>query len=988
MIQQGKTEVDRQAPAAREAGMHTWHEVAAGVAVLALAAFFRLYRIDALPPGLYVDEAHNGLDALRILDGARPIYLTANQGREPLYSYLQALFCGLFGPTTLSLRLTSVFIGLATVAATYVFVRSLPLRSAARVGLLTGTVMALTFWHVHYSRYGIRAILVPLLALLACTFFWRGLMANSRRQVADRSLAIRYWLSAISFWLFAMAGIFLAAGAYTHPSGRLVPLILIGFTVYRAVADRRHAWRAVTGLVLAGLVAAILFLPLARYYAQHPEAFTKHTAQVSIFGNEFVEGSPARTLVLNVLRVAGMFVWRGDLAWNQNLAGRPVFDPVMAAFFLAGVIWLVAALVRPRLDPRERDVAVFMGLWLGVMLSASIFSGNAPHFTRAIGALPAIVFLPAIALDRAWAWLDVRRATMPVLRDRWAGALIAAIVAVSGIWTYHDYFDVYANRPEIYQAWDGEQVDMARYLNSVAPDHQIYLLSAFLRHAPMRFLTREWTRSSLRATEGLVLPGQQIGRDVLYVLVPWEKEEVAAVANLLGPVADRQEITGSQGQPLLTIFRLPVSRLPDSDGRLPPPLAPQHPTRIQFGGQIELLGFNDEREIVAGDYPTLTLYWRRLQPLRENYTMFAHVVDATGTLWGQHDKEPLATGYPTGAWEAGDIVIDRLRPVISTCAPPGIYRLRVGIYERQSGQHLPVANTGSRQVELGALTVLPGKGLDLDEVQPQHPVTADLSPSLSLLGYDAGPAAASGQGLGELRPGDPLTLNLYWHVRAPLAGNTMFALRLRAADERLEELWRGMPQTSTATWPPGRAICDHRPLRLPPSLPAGRYTVEVAQDEAVAVLGELTVLDQARQFTSPNPQHLLRADLGDSIRLVGYDLAGLQLTLYWQARGPTKQPYTVFVHLLDSGGRVRAQQDNQPVAGRRPTTGWATGEYIADPYTLSLPPDAGPGPYQVEIGMYDPATGTRLPAFDTHGQRLAGDRIFLSRLEVQPATEP
>ncbi len=880
MIQQSETEVDRQTPAARGAEVHTWREVAAGAAVLALAAFFRLYRIDSLPPGLYVDEAHNGLDALRILDGARPIYLTANQGREPLYSYLQALFFGLFGPTTLSLRLTSVFIGLATVAATYLFVRSLSLRNAARVGLLTGTLMALTFWHVHYSRYGIRAILVPLLALLACTFFWRGQIPNPKSQIPKMVIGI--WDLGFGIWDLVISGVFLAAGAYTHPSGRLVPLILIGFTLYRVVADRRHARRAVVGLIVTGLVAAILFLPLAQYYVQHPSAFAEHSAQVSIFGDEFAEGSPARTLALNVLRVAGMFAWRGDLAWNQNLAGRPVFDPLIALFFLLGVGWLFVTLVHPR-DRAERDVAVFISLWLFVMLSASIFSGNAPHFTRAIGALPAVVFLPAVALDRAWDWLDRRTDHPPAppsppiigglggaggtrglsgdspqgwggggadpLRGGWGVILIAAIIAASGAWTYHDYFDVYANRPELYSAWDGEQTDMARYLNEVAPDHQVYLLSSFLRHTPIRFLTREWTRPALRAEEGLVLPGQQRGRDALYVLVPWVEDMVAPVEDLLDGAAERQEIAGSQGQPLLTVFRLPISRLPDTSGRLEPPLAPQHPLRIQFDGQIELLGFNAEPEVSAGHAPTLTLFWRRLQPLGSDYTLFVHVVDAQGGLWGQHDKEPLAASYPTRAWEEGDVVIDRLRPIVSSCAPPGAYRLLVGVYERQSGQRLPIAGPDDTQADLGMLTVLPGLDLDLEDVQPQHRFTADpssttgqtLTPGLSLLGYDSDPPATSPQALGDFRPGDPLALNLYWTVRAPLPADATFALRLRAADGRIEELWRGLPHVPPEAWPTSRPVCDHRPVRLPPSLPTGRYVLEVAQGDAFTALSELTV---------------------------------------------------------------------------------------------------------------------------------------------------
>ena len=58
-----------------------------------------------LPPGLYYDEAFDGLDAHRIaMGGYFPVYLPGNNGREPLYMYLAALFIKLLGPTAYTLR--------------------------------------------------------------------------------------------------------------------------------------------------------------------------------------------------------------------------------------------------------------------------------------------------------------------------------------------------------------------------------------------------------------------------------------------------------------------------------------------------------------------------------------------------------------------------------------------------------------------------------------------------------------------------------------------------------------------------------------------------------------------------------------------------------------------------------------------------------------------------------------------------------------------
>ena len=63
--------------------------------VLTAAAFvMRFYRLDILPPGLFYDEAFNGLDSWANFQPSSqdwPVFLTGNQGREALYVWLMAL---------------------------------------------------------------------------------------------------------------------------------------------------------------------------------------------------------------------------------------------------------------------------------------------------------------------------------------------------------------------------------------------------------------------------------------------------------------------------------------------------------------------------------------------------------------------------------------------------------------------------------------------------------------------------------------------------------------------------------------------------------------------------------------------------------------------------------------------------------------------------------------------------------------------------------
>ena len=89
----------------------------------------------------------------------------------------------------------------------------------------------------------------------------------------------------------------------------------------------------------------------------------------------------------------------------------------------------------------------------------------------------------------------------------------------------------------------------------------------------------------------------------------------------------------------------------------------------------------------------------------------------------------------------------------------------------------------------------------------------------------------------------------------------------------------------------------------------------------------------------------------------------LDLTLVWRVLNTPGVSYKVFTHLLGEDGRVVAQHDGFPVDGERLTTGWVPDEYIVDRHTLTFLPEyaAYRGPARLEVGLYDPATGDRVP---------------------------
>jgi hypothetical protein len=140
--------------------------------------------------------------------------------------------------------------------------------------------------------------------------------------------------------------------------------------------------------------------------------------------------------------------------------------------------------------------------------------------------------------------------------------------------------------------------------------------------------------------------------------------------------------------------------------------------------------------------------------------------------------------------------------------------------------------------------------------------------------------------------------------------------------------------------------------------------------------------DRAGQLTAP-------IDVNHSLEFLGYDTSSsmkpgevVSLTLYWRVKqdGAAQQlPLSLFVHLLNEQGEFAAGRDLLAF----PTAGWRNGDVWLQQNDVPLPADLKPGKYQLEIGVYSQADGSRWRAYDAQGND-AGDRLLLSEVEVKP----
>jgi hypothetical protein len=266
---------------------------------------------------------------------------------------------------------------------------------------------------------------------------------------------------------------------------------------------------------------------------------------------------------------------------------------------------------------------------------------------------------------------------------------------------------------------------------------------------------------------------------------------------------------------------------------------------------------------------------------------------------------------------------------------------------------------------------------------------------LELVGYDA--ATQVGQ----------INLTLYW--RALAARRTPLQLTTRLLDQNNQSIAQTRGDlfgvaNAGARWPQGIVRV---PVKIAvPGDAAGLYRVELDVDAEgigrVPVLSSDNTPASDKAFVGPikiapappSSEELQRASpsgarFGNVFALQAYRVdatahagARLTVTLYWADISKTDNDYTIFVHLLDSTGALRAQIDAPPRDGAYPTSLWDAGGVIRDDYALALPSNLAPGEYRIEIGAYAYPSLTRLNVTGADGKPV-GNSLILASVQVQ-----
>lgn len=411
-----------------------------------LGGWLRFAALDAVPPGLWFDEALNARDARDVVRGGGLKLVYPDEfPREPMFVTLLAGAMRIFGNDVATLRAVSAAIGWATVFALFFGVRAL---TDARTAAIASASLAFMRWHLIFSRLLFRTILMPLWIVL---IVWAA--ASLRRAPSvGRAVAL---------------GALIGGGFYTYLSW----YFMLPGAALLAIWAFSPEWKSRAGRsrALAFLVAALIVAaPIGFHYARFPGHLASRPGAVS----PFAEGpaAAAREIGKNFIHALGMFHVAGDRVSKQNIPRAPALDRLAGAGFALGLIVCVAR-------ARRRDPLSTIALgWLALGVAPTIFTKtDSPNFLRTLVATPAVAIAIAVGVGALWDFI-ARRGGRPI-HARLGAALVILLVSASALISVRDVFGPsgWGNSRETWEGFNGPESQLARAALRHSPDRAVWI---------------------------------------------------------------------------------------------------------------------------------------------------------------------------------------------------------------------------------------------------------------------------------------------------------------------------------------------------------------------------------------------------------------------------------------------------------------------------------------------------------------------------------
>ncbi len=789
--------------------------------VLFVAAFFRLYRLNEVPPGLGFDESDVVVEAMHFGQyGVIPNY-SHPAPPEVLARMVQGVLLFFMGSSIFTVRLASAFWGILTVALTYraalELFRSKPYRYQS--AWIAALVLAVMTTHMVNSRAVYRAVTFPAVMAAGIWLLARAWRINRRRD-------------------YLLAGLVWGVSVLTYFPGLLMPPILVGMLILQTAFDAKKVRERLPNLALM-LVAMLVvcLIPVIQEISLSAPLYARIT-EAGVTGEQ--GNHPVSQGIQRYLNaIVGFYGTTSYINPKIQVADEPLLNTV--PLVILGVIGILIAIW----SFKEWYGALLLTLLVSMLLPVA-FSDSPIHGLRISGEF----VVAALLVGAGGGWIIDRVGQFGGRLGRFAGTILMVIlVTASGIESFRAYFEYYddpaqwdiANSQGFHWYFLLHHVELGNTLNQAT--EPTYVPLEQFNFPATRFVLsgryRDIVSFSEIAASGerldlpngqailpaaqfgatpvtayvLLLPEEYTGDEDRIVLLPALDAETAAV------LTERLSETGQVWETdrigvIARQIALNDGYNPFADLRVP-----ELNLLATYGDHLQLVGWDAPRTLPPGEEITLTLYWQSDRRFPTDVVVFTNLLDRFGNgLTGGTDLDINHWGYSPRIWKANQVVPDSRIIKVPEDLPAGPYGIMVGAYHPYE-ENLPV--TGASGQDLGESYQL----WTLRSAAPAVSVPDDLIPTdvlideqIALLGY----RVIKDQEhitFADLHPGDSFELQLIWESRAEITESYHIFVHVSDEAGQIMTAYDGLPQEGaypTSVWDAGEVIMTTHSLMLPP----------------------------------------------------------------------------------------------------------------------------------------------------------------------------
>lgn len=439
--------------------------------ITVLGFLLRSYDLTSLPISLFGDEVDVGYHSWSLITTGKdymgnflPTYIQSlSEYRAPLLMYITAPFVGIFGPSTFSVRLPELLLGTASIVLIY-FIAKILFQNKT-IGIFSSFILAITPWHIHYSRAAFEVVLLVFLLLLGTYLFIKN------------KIYLSVFVFGLTFYTYSTANIF-------------TPLLVLSLLfIYRPKINPKKLYKLIPAIILMlPMTYNILWGNAANRFglisifndsqvtndvvlARTQPWVNSDSFYEKIFHNKYT--LITKTFFINYLSALStnfLFV-NGDPYFRHSVSKTGEFLWPTLIIFCSGLYFLIK-------KAKSKESLLLLSWLLLSPIPSSLTQSGGNHATRLFVMIPAIVFISANG------WFSL----LTIFQKKYKSALILISISIflaSLTFYLHRYTSHY--KYESANFWDYGYENIFHQLAQIESNYDTIYINNNFQPALLRF---------------------------------------------------------------------------------------------------------------------------------------------------------------------------------------------------------------------------------------------------------------------------------------------------------------------------------------------------------------------------------------------------------------------------------------------------------------------------------------------------------------------